>query len=69
MTIFILLLSLYAEKEPSSYAEVSLEETPLTVTTNKSLSSGGRRSTGSIHSVHQIVPIKFDDTNTPNSFT
>jgi hypothetical protein len=48
-----------------------LEETPLT---NKSLSTGGRRSTGSIHhenSAHQILPtptIKFDDINIPNSF-
>jgi hypothetical protein len=66
--------SIHLEKEPSSYAEVSLEGTPLT-TTNKSLSSNDRRSTGSIHpenSTHQILPsttIKIDDINTPKSFT
>jgi hypothetical protein len=62
------------EKEPSSYAEISLEETPLT-TTNKSISSSGRRSAGSIRhetSTHQILTtnaIKTDDINIPTTFT
>lgn len=72
----MLLVFFILEKEPPSYAEVSLEETPLT-TTNKSLSdSSGRHSTGSIHhenSTQQIIttttPIKTDDINTPTTFT
>ena len=64
-----LILSLIdLEKEPPSYAEVSLEETPLT-TTNRSLSGSSRHSNTSIPhetSTQQILAnSKVDDNNSP----
>jgi hypothetical protein len=63
----------YLEKESPSYAEVSLEETPITATT-QSISSSGLRSTGSIrheNSTHQTTTttIKTDDIIIPTTFT
>lgn len=60
---------IYLEKESSTYAEVSLEETPI-----KSLSNSGLRSPGSIrheNSSHQTATtiIKADDAIIPTTFT
>ncbi len=66
----------HLEKEPPSYAEVSIEETPF-IPTNKSISSNGLRSAGSVPhevSTHQGITttaniVSTDDSNIPTTFT
>ena len=72
-----LVFSVALEKEPPSYAEISIVEVPLTAptatTTTKSLSSSGLRSAGSVRdktSTHQTaIAIKTEDIITPATFT
>jgi hypothetical protein len=66
----------HLEKEPPSYAEVSIEETPF-IATNKSISSNGLRSAGSVPqeiTTQQAITttantISTDDINIPTTFT
>ena len=74
---FVRCKNFLVEKEAASYAEISLEETPLTTTTTtgKSISSSGLRSANSIrheNSTHQTTAttaLKTDEILTPSTIS
>ena len=73
MKIGMCFFSAFIEKEAASYAEISLEETPMTAT-GKSVSSSGLRSTNSIrheNSSHQTATtaVKTDEILTPSTIS